>query len=208
MSKNNTNETSQANQSEHQNHQSKSESPPFQTIYEQNKNRIHYQMYKLGIHDPHNEFYTEGIYAMWNAYKKYQPIKGPMGTYFNYQIRYRLIDMLRRKTTELNNADNVIEQQKADLDNGNHHSAYKYPVVDTTGISIHDKTFWTFIRSRLSENQWKWVNGYIINGLSQKEIAEAEGVSPDAVKSWSREARKKLHKEEVALKRLLEGKKA
>src|SRR5699024_8415387 len=149
--------------------------------------------------DTHNEFYTEGLYAMWNAYKKYQPNKGPMGTYFNYEIRFRLLDMLRRKTTELNNADKAREMQKAEIDHGNRYSSYKRPLIHKTDINIHDKTFWTFIRSRLTANQWKWVDYYIIQGMSQKEIAEKENVTIDAIKSWAREARKHLRKEEKNL---------
>lgn len=178
------------------------ENSTFDEIYKQNKNRIHYQLYKLGIHDPHNEYYTEGIHAMWNAYKKYEPNKGPMGTYFNYTIRYGLIDMLRKKTTQLNQQDKATQIQEAEIDNGNHYGTYKFPVVDKTDISIHDHTFWKFIQSRLTTNQWKWVESYIIQGLSQKEIAAQEGVSTEAVKSWAKETRRKLQAEEQRLQRM------
>src|SRR5699024_9792430 len=134
---------------------------PFETIYNQNKNRIHYQMHKLGIHDPHNEYYTEGIYTMWNAYKKYQPNKGLMGTYFNYQIRYRLIDMLRKNTATLRQADKAAQHKKVEIDNGNNSSTKKQPLIEQTDIQLTNDTFWNYIRSRLTENQWKWVNGYI-----------------------------------------------
>lgn len=77
---------------------------------------------------------------------------------------------------------------------------HKFPLIQHTDISPQDNTFWNYIRSRLTPNQWKWVNSYIINGLSQKEIAQREGVTPDAVKSWSREARKRLRQEEENLK--------
>lgn len=51
----------------------------FDEIFNQNEKRIHYHMLKLGINDPHREFYVEGIYAMWIAYKKYEPNNGPLG---------------------------------------------------------------------------------------------------------------------------------
>lgn len=174
----------------------------FEDIFNQNKNRIHYQMHKLGIHDPHNEFFTEGIYAIWKSYKRYQPNKGPMGTYFNYQIRYSLIDMLRKKTSELNNIDKATKTKETDLTNGNHYGTQKYPLPGKTDIDIHNDTFWKFIRSRLSANQWKWVQYYIIEGMSQAEIAVQENVSIDAVKSWAREARKKLREQEDILKNM------
>ncbi|MFD1361949.1 sigma factor [Lentibacillus salinarum] len=73
----------------------------FEEIFKQNERRIHYHMHKLGIHDGQREYYVEGIYAMWIAYKKYDPNKSQLGTYFNYTIRHRLIDMLRKKTKEV-----------------------------------------------------------------------------------------------------------
>ncbi|MGG4181292.1 sigma-70 family RNA polymerase sigma factor [Virgibacillus pantothenticus] len=69
----------------------------FEEIVKQNERRIYYQLHKLNIRDPHQEFYQEGLVAMWNAYETYQPDKGPMATYFNYTIRNRLIDLIRKK---------------------------------------------------------------------------------------------------------------
>lgn len=171
----------------------------FDQIFKQNKNRIHYQMHKLGLQDPHNEFYTEGIYAMWNAYKKYQPNKGPMGTYFNYQIRYRLIYMLRKKTNELIKIDEATQKGQADIDDGNRYGTLRRPMVNNTGINTRDNTFWTYIRSRLTPNQWKWVRYYIIAGMSQHDIATQENVTTEAVKSWGKEARRKLRQEQTKL---------
>ena len=182
---------------------SKKENGLFEDIYEQNKKRIHYQIHKLGIQDTHHEFYTEGIYAMWNAHKKYEPTKGPMGTYFNYHIRYRLLDMLRRKTTELNKADRITQLKQSEIDHGNKHTTSKQPLVHKTEITPNDTTFWTFIRSRLTHNQWKWVDNYIIQGMSQKEIAEKEDVTIEAVKSWAKGARNRLRLEESSLKDMM-----
>ena len=182
---------------------SKKENDLFEDIYEQNKKRIHYQIHKLGIQDTHHEFYTEGIYAMWNAHKKYEPTKGPMGTYFNYHIRYRLLDMLRRKTTELNKADRITQLKQSEIDHGHKHTTSKQPLVHKTEITPSDTTFWTFIRSRLTHNQWKWVDNYIIQGMSQKEIAEKECVTIEAVKSWAKGARNRLRLEESSLKDMM-----
>lgn len=63
----------------------------FEEIYEQNKRRIHYQIHRLNIQSPYEEFFQEGLCAMWHAYEKYNPDKGPMSTYFNYTIRNRLV---------------------------------------------------------------------------------------------------------------------
>lgn len=46
----------------------------------------------------------------------------------------------------------------------------------------------------LSENQMKWLQYTLYDGLSIREIAEKEGVSLSAVKNWRQGAREKLKK--------------
>ncbi|GGA91587.1 RNA polymerase sigma factor [Ornithinibacillus halotolerans] len=164
----------------------------FEEIYNQNKNRIHYQIHRLNIRDPHNEFYVEGIYALWNAYKKYEPDKGQMATYFNYIIRNRLIDMLRSKTREQENDQAYIERKSIESHDGNRSSTSNGPLPTMQGIEVEDPKLWEEIKNILTENQWKWVQYYVIQGYSQKEIAEKEEVTVDAVKGWAKQARKKL----------------
>lgn len=174
----------------------------FEDIFNQNKNRTHYHMHKLGIQDPHNEFYTEGLYAMWMAHKKYEPNKGPMATYFNYQIRYRLIDKLHKQASDITKEEKATEEQKNTLDNGNRYGLMKFPVVDNEGIAVDDHAFWKRVRSCLSENQCKRVSFYIIHCMSQKEIEKHENVSVEAVKSWAKGARRKLR---TGVERLRDG---
>lgn len=178
------------------------ENATFEEIFEQNERRINYHMQRLGISDPNREFYVEGVYAMWMAYKKYEPDKGPMATYFNYTIRNRLIDMLRKKTRDEFNLDKVTDKEICVIDNGNRSGRLKLPMVDPSGVEVTDNAFWERVKSMLTQNQWKWVQFYIIEGASLKEIAEQEDVSVEAVKSWGREAKKKLKKEGESLAKL------
>ncbi|MGY0691356.1 sigma-70 family RNA polymerase sigma factor [Virgibacillus sp. FSP13] len=164
----------------------------FEEIFKQNERRIHYQIHKLRIQDPHREFYVEGLYAMWLAYKKYKPDQGLMSTYFNYTIRNRLIDMIRKKTREQDNNEFFTQEEERKAGNGNRSRKDHLPLVDTSGITVKDDALWQEIKAVLTENQWKWVKCYVIDGMPLKEIAEQEDVTIDAVKSWSREARKKL----------------
>lgn len=169
----------------------------FEEIFKQNEKRIHYQIHKLHINDPHNEFYVEGLYAMWLAYKKYQPDKGPLSTYFNFVIRNRLIDKIRSKSREQRIDEAHVRNERMDHDDGNRSTMNHAPLLPSTGIEVVDTVMWDEVKKILSPNQWKWVNYYVIQGLSLKEIAELEGVSIDAVKSWSREAKKKLRASHV-----------
>ncbi|MBP1948356.1 sigma factor [Virgibacillus litoralis] len=73
------------------------ENVTFEEFFKQNAKRIHYHMHKLGSYNPHREFYVEGLYELWMAYKKYEPNKGPLATYFNYTIHKRLIDLKNKQ---------------------------------------------------------------------------------------------------------------
>ncbi|WP_087974846.1 sigma-70 family RNA polymerase sigma factor [Oceanobacillus rekensis] len=168
----------------------------FEEIFKQNERRIYYQMQRLGIYDPSREFYMEGLYAMWVAYKKYQPDKGPLATYFNYTIRNRLIDLLRKKDRILQAEEKSREESKTQLMDGNYirNSHTTYPLPSVSDIQLDDPTQWRQLKSRLTENQWKWVYFYILGDMSVKDIAIQENTTDEAVKSWGKEVRKKLKK--------------
>lgn len=153
----------------------------FEEIYEQNKRRIHYHIHKLNLQDPHKEYYQEGLIAMWQAYEKYNPDKGPMATYFNYTIRHKLIDLLRKQTNDSLKQQNYLDSQAPLLPQA-------APPVTYNDIPQLLKE----ITSLLTEKQWKWFYHAVLLGMSIKEIAEQENVSIEAVKSWAKEARKKL----------------
>lgn len=170
----------------------------FETFFRANERRIHYQIHRLGITDAwYDDFYSEGIIALWEAYKEYDAEKGNLGTFINYKIRFRLIDLLRKKLRRQELLAKAIAEEKIALENGNRHRPSKLPIVDPTGIEIRDDAFWQEVRKRLTEKQWKWVKYYIIADLTVKEIMEIEGVTADTVKGWGREVRRKLRNEPV-----------
>jgi RNA polymerase sigma factor (sigma-70 family) len=164
----------------------------FEEIFKQNEKRIYYHMHKLGIHDPFGDFYSEGLYAMWNAYQKYEPDKGPLATYFNYTIRNRLVDLIRKKTTDEQNKENYVEIEILTSYDGNKYGDTKMPLMDSSGIQMKDEKSWEHVFSQLTEKQRKWVHYFIIRDMSLKEIAEQENVSVEAVKDWGKQAKKKL----------------
>lgn len=76
-------------------------SQDFETFFKSNERRIHYQIHRLGISDDwYEDFYSEGILALWRAYEEYDEVKGDIGTFINFRIRYRLLDLLRKKIRE------------------------------------------------------------------------------------------------------------
>ncbi|WP_240507969.1 sigma factor [Virgibacillus indicus] len=116
----------------------------FQDIYDQNHRRIHYHIHQLNIKDPHQEYYSEGLTALWQAYKSYDRDKGPMSTYFNFIIRNRLIDFIRKRSQEHSKRVSFLEE---------------YPVFHEPAFySLEEMVFeyknpYEKLKSHLTENQ-------------------------------------------------------
>ncbi|MYL47143.1 sigma-70 family RNA polymerase sigma factor [Virgibacillus halodenitrificans] len=157
----------------------------FDQIYQQNKRRIHYQSHRLNIHDPHQEFFQEGLTAMWHAYEKYEPDKGPMATYFNYTIRHRLLDELRKQKREQDKQHTLpIHPQQEP------HTSHQTAAL--TDLLLDNHQLCNKLKSYLTEKQWKWLKYAILLDMPYKDIAIQENTTTEAVKSWGRQARKKL----------------
>lgn len=176
----------------------------FEQFFQGNERRIHFQIHKLGINGSwYDEFYTEGIFALWQAYREFDETKGNLGTYLNYRIRYRLIDLVRKKQREIEHAEKLIDHRMTEQTTGARNRNTGMPIINIPSITIKDTEFWMNIRNQLTENQWKWVHYFIIANLSVREIMEIEHVSADAVKGWGQSVRRKLRNDEM--KRALDG---
>ena len=170
----------------------------FEQFFQANERRIHYQIHKLKIRGNwYSGFYTEGIFALWQAYRDFDPTKGNPGTYLNYRIRYRLIDLIRKKKREMESEKKVIEQRVTDITNGNRIRHSNTLLLNKSCLPHTDDQFWHDIRNQLTDNQWKWVKYFIIADMSIQEIMEIENVTADAVKGWGQAVRKKLRNENV-----------
>lgn len=169
----------------------------FNDIYHQHKNRIHYYLHLLQIpYELRDEFYAEGMYALWLAYKQYNPKKGKLNTFLNYRIRFRMIDLIRQKEREKRTTEKMIQDQTITLHTGNRNRATDQPLIpsDTT-IRIHDEQLWIDLKRKLTERQWKWVYYFIILDWPLKKIVEKENVTVEAVKGWAKMTRQKLRKD-------------
>jgi RNA polymerase sigma factor (sigma-70 family) len=156
----------------------------FNEFFQTHERRIYYQMQRLMIpRDLYEEFYAEGILALWNAYKSYDVEKGEIGTFINYQIRFRLIDLIRKKARHQEILELAVHEAIVQIDDGNRYSETGLPIVENCGIVLENEAFWEEVRKGLTAKQWKWVHYFIIANLSIKEIMEIEKVTADAVKS-------------------------
>lgn len=166
----------------------------FEEIVAQNRNRIHYHIHRLNIYDPHQEFYQEGLFAMWKAYQKYEPDRGPLATYFNYTIRHRLIDLLRQKNREKHKDALLFGSSLEKMSLTCSHSKIESVLIESFESKLDIMKLDPYLRILLTDKQWTWLKYYIFENMPIREIAAQEGVTVEAVKSWGKEAKKKLRK--------------
>lgn len=164
----------------------------------QNQRRVYYQLSKLQIQDKDGEFFQEGLVAMWKAYENYNADKGPMATYMNYQIRNRFIDMIRKSTVEKKYLEQLVHQHKVERHTGNYLDGNQLTLASQgednplNCFDDLDEQRLHLLTEDLTEKQQIWFQYAIVNGFSNKEIAEKEKVTVEAVKSWAKRAKQKL----------------
>ena len=158
--------------------------------------RIYYHIHRLRIpYAFHEEFYAEGMIALWQAYESYDSARGELDTHLNAVLNFHFIDLIRKNKRTSDAQISVREQLITKEETGNRMTRTNQLLVDQTGIEVDDEMFWEEIKSLLSKRQWTWVYYYVIHEYSLKDIARRENVSVEAVKSWAKEARKKLRNE-------------
>lgn len=162
------------------------ESLSFENVVEEFKPMVHHLIHRLGILDPHEEFYQEGLLALWEVTQTYNEEKGKFSTYAYFIIRNRLINMIRKRNRKQEQHDEIAAKSRRE-----------------TTVDAHDFEWDPYLYKamieQLSDNQIKWLNSYVILDLSVKEIAEREGVTVDAVKNWGRLAKQKLMKDPMVI---------
>ncbi|RDY71766.1 sigma-70 family RNA polymerase sigma factor [Halobacillus trueperi] len=151
----------------------------FERLVSESEDLIHYHIHKLKIWDRNGDFYAEGLFALWNAYRTYDPEAGTLKSYMHWKVRNALIDKIRKDSRTYEQEEEIAEQM---VQEGR----------DTWEDEITDELLWKQVKASLTPNQWKWVYHYIIMDRSIAQIAHLEKVTPDAVKNWGRHARKKL----------------
>src|SRR5699024_8123708 len=131
----------------------------------QNKRRIYYHIHQLSLKDPHQEFLQIDLTSLWQAYKAYQPDKGPMSTYFNYMIRNRLIDQLRQQSRYQSFLKKYPTQYLREILHLKHlpQVSYNY-ILDSTLLLMN-------LNSYLTKTQWYWLYYCVIQDMPHKELA-------------------------------------
>lgn len=176
----------------------------FNDVYNKHRDRIYYYLHTLQIpFQLRDEFYAEGMYAMWLAYEQYDETKGPLSTFLNYKIRFAMIDLIRKKEREREKTEQIIDQQITTIHTGNRKRHHDQLLLPDEQIQVKDKSLWVDLRRKLTNKQWKWVYYYIILDWPINKIANKEKVTVETVKGWAKMTRQKLRKDITFKKRLL-----
>ena len=158
--------------------------------------RIYYHIHRLRIpYAFHEEFYAEGMIALWQAYESYDASRGELDTHLNAALNFHFIDLIRKNKRASDAQISAREQLITDQETGNTMTRTNQLLIDPSGIQINDTQVWQQIKSLLSKRQWTWVVYFVIKEYPLKEIAAQEEVTIEAVKSWAKEARRKLRAE-------------
>lgn len=139
------------------------------------------QILSLQVYKNQEEFFQIGLIGLWEAYQRFDPEKGPFPAFAQKTVRGKMQQHMKersrfeqRNTTISDEMLEFIEDPKLDL-----------PLERETILSYCEG---------LSEKQLTWVKYAIIENRKIREIAEIEGVDAERIKSWRREALKKMLK--------------
>ncbi|THE11941.1 sigma-70 family RNA polymerase sigma factor [Bacillus timonensis] len=152
----------------------------FEDLLVQYKPLIFQVMKHLRLYGDKECFYQIGLIGLWEASTRFDPEKGVAFSTFAYStIRGKLLDHLKKEALHRDRCRPMGEMIFLSLTDSTKRDSVN--VIEEYGEGLTD-------------NQVKWVQGRIIEDKSYKRIADEHGVSVDSVKSWGRQAIKKLRK--------------
>ena len=154
----------------------------FEEVVQQYKPYIYHFIRRYGIRDWEGDFFQVGMIGLWQAWKNWDEDRASFSSYAYLCVRREILRLLDYNSKK-------IAQQQAFLENVKHED-----FVRKDDYALENE--WLYVvRDILTEKQWIWVNEFLLNGYSVREIATKYEVSENAVKGWGREARKKLKKQ-------------
>ncbi|MCC3356117.1 sigma-70 family RNA polymerase sigma factor [Bacillus sp. REN16] len=150
----------------------------FEELAEQYKPLIFQVIKRLRLYGDRETFYQIGLIGLWEASNRFDAGKGvEFSTFAFTTIRGKLLDHLKKEARYQDHCQPTGEQVFMKLAD----------CSDDLSVDLIEE-----YGKNLTENQVKWVQGRIIEDKSYKEIAGEHGVTVESVKSWGRQAVKKL----------------
>ncbi|WP_185806976.1 sigma-70 family RNA polymerase sigma factor [Bacillus sp. HMF5848] len=151
----------------------------FDELAEQYKPLIYHILKKLAIYQNYDHYYQIGLIALWEAQRRYDPTKSSFTTFAYVTIKGKLQAELTKENRYYERSACLSDELMATL-------------VDDENPFYSDEFDWILEHANLSHKQKTWVIKRLLQDKSHKQIAEEEGVTEDAVKSWRKSAIKKL----------------
>ncbi|TYS17770.1 sigma-70 family RNA polymerase sigma factor [Rossellomorea vietnamensis] len=154
----------------------------FEEIAVQYEPMIYKVMNTLHVYKNEDEFYQIGLIALWEAATRFNEEKGHFSSYAYSYIRGRFLDEMKRS---------ILNEER--------HSSpkevyWEYIEDPNEDVPLEAELLLSYCHE-LNDNQTKWVVYTCLDGLSIKEIAQVENVSPSAVKKWRSGAKEKIRKD-------------
>lgn len=151
----------------------------FEEVLQKYEPIIKKQMMDLGIYKNFDEFYQLGKIALWNAYENFDPEKGNFATYAISMIRGNLQTQLSKETKYTNIHSNATEE------------LFHYIGYEPTYEALEIENLKSYLHG-LSNREMIWVYEHVIMQKKLTEIAKEYKVSVNTVKTWRKNAIKKL----------------
>lgn len=143
----------------------------FEELVVQYKPMIYHMIHSLNIYKNEDEFFQIALIALWEAQARFDSEKGKFSTFAYSYMKGRMM-------TELTKQTKVEEGHSYPKD-----AFWETKVDETKQEPMQLATLLSYC-SGLTKKQKKWVIYTFYFGLTVREIAEEEEVSPSAVKKW------------------------
>ncbi len=137
-------------------------------------------MKRLKIYKNREEYIQIGFIALWKAYQNYDPEKGSFSSFAYSYVRGDMLAQLKK------DASYDERHLLNDFDDG------MKPVADESRSIQEEYESISAYLKHLTPREMDWVIEHIIYGRSITEIANKYNVAPTTVKSWRKQALKKL----------------
>lgn len=158
----------------------------FDEVAKQYEPMIKHTIKQLRLHKGFEEMYQIGLIALWEAYEKFDPDKGHFPAYAKVVVRGRILTALK-KMKGYDDRHVFPEPAVEDED-------WFATIADSAGRVPLERDIVMLYMQGLSDRQQLWVEEAVLAGKTTREIAEEQGVSQNTVRTWKKEALKKMKK--------------
>lgn len=139
---------------------------------------------QLRLYKNIEDMHQIGLIALWEAYEKFDPAKGEFPAYAKATVKGRMLTALKK--AKVYDERHVFPKP---VEEGEDY----FSVIpnSTEAVPLEKETLSLYLHN-LSDRQRFWVEESLFLGKKTREIAEEQGVSQHTVRSWKKEAVKKI----------------